>query len=104
MTDPSSRLGEIKASSERGSAWWLDPIADARWLLEHVEQLQARVDDVTADSLLTEAQDEITDLRSQVERLQRVGPPASQVRCNPPGDSPCWGRVLEAPLGADDDR
>ena|SRR5882757_4979820 len=40
MTDPSSRLGEIKASSERGSAWWLDPIADARWLLEHVEQLQ----------------------------------------------------------------
>src|SRR5882757_741496 len=42
--DPSSRLGEIRARSERGSAWWLDPISDARWLLEHVEQLQAEVE------------------------------------------------------------
>src|SRR5882757_6188434 len=43
--DPSSRLGEIRARSERGSAWWLDPISDARWLLEHVEQLQSEVAD-----------------------------------------------------------
>jgi hypothetical protein len=37
---PVDRLSEIKASSAAGSAEWDDPIGDARWLLEHIEQLQ----------------------------------------------------------------
>jgi len=54
MTDPSSRLGEIKERSERGSAWWLDPISDARWLLEHVEQQERRLRDKIADEIAAE--------------------------------------------------
>jgi hypothetical protein len=33
-------LAEIKAVSERGSAEWLDPITDARWLLDEVDRLR----------------------------------------------------------------
>lgn len=34
------RLAEIKAASERGSADWLDPIVDARFLLAEVTRLE----------------------------------------------------------------
>jgi len=65
---PSSRLGEIKERSERGSAWWLDPISDVRWLLEHVEQLQRQLQHRDVES--AHAIGEVNDLNGRVSELR----------------------------------
>ena len=86
MTDPSSRLGEIKARQEAamsllaesgytgrapGSVAALtDLAADSGWLLEHVEQLRAELTE--ADAVVSDVTEQLTGRALMVADLARL--------------------------------
>lgn len=111
MTDPVSRLGEIKARRDALTEKYgnvalpgVGPlIADVGWLLEHIEQLQRERDEL--NTLVSEMGEELTGraaMAAELGRLRAQRQAALRI-CDEVWSDPFQCGRVRAALGADDD-